>query len=135
MLSNNQCGSAMSAVRAPAARPITPATARARLAAIAVGAARASGDSHPSGIEFAATTRHKAQALLGEGIPQQDASYLIQLHGHFTGYDASVPRGRKLPTGSVMTLTVSAATGAVTDVSITNSQVNLRTLGPATSIR
>jgi hypothetical protein len=129
--SDNECGSS-AAPRVARPAPITAATAAARLTAIAMRAARASGDADPRGIEFVATTRHRAQALLGEGIPQRNASYLVQLRGHFTGYDASVPPGKKLPAGDVMTLTVSAATGAVTDVSLTNAAVNLRALGRPT---
>jgi hypothetical protein len=131
--SNTGCGNATMGTALRTA-PITAGTAAARLTAIAQRAARANGDRHPRGIEFVATTRHQAQALLGEGIPQRNPSYLIQLHGHFTGYNASVPPGRKLPTGGVMTLTVNAANGAVTDISLTNTAVNLGALGRPASI-
>jgi hypothetical protein len=134
VISRNVCGNLASATT-PRSAPVSTATAAARLTAIAMGAARANGDAHPSGMEFVATTRHNAQALLGQGVPQSNASYLIQLRGHFTGYDASVPPRHKLPTGDVMTLTVSAATGAVTDVSLTSSWANLRGLGHPTALR
>jgi hypothetical protein len=131
---NNGCTMPAAQPAQPAAVPVTAASAPAALAAIAARAASVNGDAHPAQVTFVPTTRRKAQALTGGVIPRDNASYLVQLRGHFTGYDASVPPGSKLPTGTVMTLTVDAATGSVTDVSIGNSAANLSALGHASAI-
>jgi hypothetical protein len=133
---NGSCGNARSSsARSFAASPLTPASAPAALRAIALRAARVNGDDNPASIEYVATTRHRAQALLGQKMPENNASYFIQVRGNFTGHYASVPRGAKLPTGNVMTLTVSAATGQVTDASLSNSPVNLASLGHTDVLR
>jgi hypothetical protein len=97
---------------------ITPKAA-ARLDAIALAAARASGDSRPSWIEAVITTHGKAleSATPGDTEPTGNSVtvYLITMRGHFTAYDASVPSGARLPTGTYLSLVVIARTFAATD--------------------
>jgi hypothetical protein len=97
---------------------ITSAAA-ARLDAIARTVARDNGDARPSWIEAVITTHGKAleSATPGDTEPSgnQATVYLITMKGHFTGYDASVPPGARLPTGTYISLVVMAKTFAVTD--------------------
>jgi hypothetical protein len=121
-------------VAQPKASPITDATAATRLKQIALTAAAANGEMHPVSMEFVATTRKNAQALTGEGVPENNASYLVQIRGNFTGYNASIPPHKKIPTGSYLTLTVDAATGFVSDVGLTATAVSLPALGQSAFI-
>jgi hypothetical protein len=119
---------------------ITSAAA-ARLDAVAIAAARASGDARPSWIEAVITTHGKAleSATPGDTEPSGNGStvYLITMKGHFTGYDAPVPPGARLPTGAYISLVVSASTFAVTDWGISPHAppVAPASLGPVRSLR
>jgi hypothetical protein len=105
---------------APGAHSIVQ-TAR-RLAAL-------NGDSHPTGVTYVTTTRAKANHLLGATVDSDQAVYLVQLHGHFNGATASHPQGSAAPHGTVMTVTIDAANGRITDWGISNSAVPLNRLG------
>lgn len=54
------------------------------------------------------------------------------MQGHFTAAD--VPPGHQAPTGDTLVVTVSAATGKVTDWSIRNSGSDISSLGNATRL-
>jgi len=56
------------------------------------------------------------------------------MHGHFTGSDLDVPPDEKVPTGNTMAVVVSAATGLITDLGITNHVPALSTLGTPTKL-
>jgi hypothetical protein len=90
-----------------------------RLDAIAMAAARGNGDARPAWIEVVITTHGKAleSATPGDTEPSGNGTtvYLITMKGRFTGYDASVPSGARLPTGTYISLVVNARTFAVTD--------------------
>lgn len=74
---------------------------------------------------YVSSTRHRAAALMGDSVTADGASYIVELHGNFVGTHAHVPLGHKAPTGNTMVLVVSAATGQITDLSITERSPNL----------
>jgi hypothetical protein len=71
----------------------------------------------------------------GEMVSGSGWSYLIAERGHFVATGASFPpgAGARLPSGSVLTLVVSAATGRVTDLGIGKRYPDLRKLGPVST--
>jgi hypothetical protein len=56
-------------------------------------------------------------------------AYLVQLHGHFTALDASVPSGAKLPTGTYLIFVVDTSSGSVTEWGVSNRRADLFALG------
>ncbi len=76
------------------------------------------------------TTRQVAvTATSGSLVNTNQPAYLVQLQGHFTALDASVPSGAKLPTGTYLIFIVDAAGGSVTDWGVSNRKADLSTLG------
>jgi hypothetical protein len=104
---------------APPAAPIpsSPAGAARALAAIAQRAAAASHQPAPARISYVKTTRRRAEQFLSHAtVNDNQAVYVVELTGHFT--HSGPPRSGAQPAGRTMTLTVDAATGQVTDTTI-----------------
>lgn len=95
---------------------------------VAVKVAAQYGEASPTGIEVVSTTRMAAQRAVGAGdkVESDQKSYLVQLRGAFVGH---APQGKKVPRGNTMTLTVDAATGVVTDLSLSTAHRDLAKLG------
>ena len=109
----------------------TPGEA-AMLRAIAARAAHASGDDSPYGLRWVKTNRGDGERVTAGALLGQDTArevYVLQMRGHFTALNASVPRGAAVPIGTVMTLTVDAITGEVTDSGLTGEEQDLSALG------
>lgn len=110
-------------------KPIAPADAPAILRATALGVAAQNGEPNPTGLAYVAGTRHQAATLMDTSITQDDQSYIIEMHGHFTSRRGGPPSadGRPVvrPTGNTMLVVVSATTGLVTDIGITNGSRSL----------
>lgn len=89
-----------------------PAGLDARLDAIALGAAKANGDPRPEWITVVRTTHGKAleSATPGDTEPVGNniAVYLITMKGTFTANDVPTPAGAAAPTGTYLSLVVSA---------------------------
>lgn len=112
-------------------------TGASSLSALAAQAAKANGVTDPTDVRYVQTTRAKVAALTGASAQGGGNVYVVELHGHFDGAYASVPKGGKTPTGDTLTIVVDAATGAVTDVGLTDSAtdpVNIATLGTAQAL-
>jgi hypothetical protein len=76
------------------------------------------------------TTRQAAvTATSGDLVNSDEPSYLVQLQGHFTALDASVPPGQKLPTGTFLMFIVDASTGTVTGWGVSDRKADLSALG------
>ncbi len=76
------------------------------------------------------TTRQAAvTAASGDLVNSNEPSYLVQLQGHFTALDASVPPGAKLPTGTFLTFIVNDSSGSVTDWGVSDRKADLAALG------
>lgn len=121
-------------IAAPRATPLSAAAAPSALRAIGLAQAQASGESKPSSISFVSTTRAQADKALNTSTTGDSAVYVIKMTGHFTAHNAGVPAKGHVPTGTTMTVTVSAATGQVTDWGITDSAPDLSPAGHATAL-
>lgn len=117
-----------------------PMTA-AQIKSLVVSDATRMGDSTPTDISYSAlATRNQALAASGSGAVMGGAYgsatgyFVIVAHGNFTAYDAPIPGGAKVPTGTVMTLVVHASSGAVTDGGLQNNTPDLSALGPVTAL-
>jgi hypothetical protein len=87
-------------------------------------------DSGVTAGEAVLTTRQAAvTATSGDLVNSDEPSYLVQLQGHFTALDASVPPGGSLPTGTFLTFIVDASSGHVTVWGVSNRKANLSALG------
>jgi hypothetical protein len=97
---------------------VTSAVA-ARLSLIAASFARQNGDARPAWINAVTTTHGKAleSATPGDTEPAGNGTtvYLITMKGRFTGSDASVPAGARLPTGTYLSIVINARTFMITD--------------------
>ncbi|HEX3618589.1 MAG TPA: hypothetical protein VHU61_18730 [Solirubrobacteraceae bacterium] len=130
----------LASVGSGAATAGNPMTA-AQIKSLVLSGAAAMGDSTPTDISYSAlTTRNGALAASGSGASMGGAYgsasgyFVVVAHGEFTAYDAPIPNGAKIPTGTVMTLVVDAATGEVTDSGVQHGSPDLSTLGPVTTV-
>ena len=109
--------------------PLPAAQAPAALKSIGSMVSQQMKEQSPQSAKYIATTRSQTDRLLNEKTTGDSDVYLIQMQGHFTAAD--VPPGRQAPTGDTLIVTVSAATGKVTDWSIRNSGPDISSLGKA----
>ena len=129
-----------SAAPKPVHRSRVPSAARARLATIARGMAKANGDPHVEAVQAVATTHAQALRVATPGdltsTPGSEPVYLILLQGSFTAYDASPPSGAPLPTGSFLCVVVDQKTFQVTDWGLSRHppQIALSSLGSVARI-
>lgn len=101
-----------------------------RILAIALKTAAAAGDSTPTLIQHSEGSRHQANLIAsGDIVGGSQWSYLIAERGRFTANSTYAPRGGREPSGTVLTLIVSARTGQVTDTGISNRYPDLAKLG------
>ena len=115
-----------------AATPAAAAPNASQMATLrAVGAelASANGDGAPTDAALYATTRVAAVAADGGATIDTDApSYMVVLHGHFTGYGASIKLGASPPTGTALFFVVPASDPThITDWGIAPNQSVLDT--------
>jgi hypothetical protein len=150
---SNECGPPGAAVRrATQATSSTSAgtqtTSKPDPGAVALGAARSDGDSAPTEMQTTKTTVSAGAITLsppGSEAPTTEnaqsratldqKAQLIVLHGHFTLGSAPVPHGASSPRGTVLSLVVDEATGAIAYTALTNrapSSQRLQALGPVT---
>jgi hypothetical protein len=107
-----------------------------QLVAIAKATARRSGDTNPSELEAVRTTRGRAGQLIWPGAgagSDRTPVYAITMRGKFTAYQAPIPAGGRLPTGSVISIVV-GATGRLKGYGLdfnltTRPEPNLRAVG------
>jgi hypothetical protein len=115
-----------------------PASAVARLTVIADRVAKADGDPHPSWATAVLTTHAKAltSATPGDFVPGSGGVpvFLVTMRGRFVAYDASVPSGAALPTGTYLSLVVDAKTFQELDFGLSPKAppVSPADLGPVT---
>lgn len=118
----NACSSA------PAAVAKADAPSETDLRDVAVKVAAMHGEKKPAGIAVVKSKRGAAQRLVGGGavVDTDQAVHVIRMSGDFVG---SAPKGAPLPRGNTMTITVDAANGEVTDLSISRERKDLSKLG------
>jgi len=102
----------------------------ARYRANALAFAAANGETRPADANIVGSRREFANvALFGSEVDSDQEVFVVRLHGHFVGYQASVPPGQPLPTGSVLTLVFDANTHGLTDWALQKREVELQRLG------
>lgn len=120
----NMCSPAPLRATAP---PQGEAPSMRNLKTLAVKVAAQYGEKAPTSLQVVSSTRRAAQRAVGAGDQADDRqSFLLQMRGSFVG---TAPKGAKLPRGNTLTLTVDAATGEVTDMSLGNQGQGLAKLG------
>jgi hypothetical protein len=101
-----------------------------RLTALAQQMAVGADDANVTDGNAVLTTRQAAiTAASGDVVNTDQRAYLVQVQGHFTGLDASVPSGSQLPTGTYLTFVFDPSDGRVTDWGISNRKADLSALG------
>lgn len=108
-----------------------------RVRAVATALSTSNGDRSPASIIYARSTRAKSLALYQRAgnIIGDTATYTIQVRGSFNGHAAHVPKGYKPPTGNLLSIIISAKTGAILDWSITGGKYALASLGAVTQVK
>jgi len=100
--------------------------------------AAANNEPAPKHIQVVETDEgHAMKVAFGSAAdPNQAAAGVIVLTatGNFVGRSAKVPPGAAYPTGNILTMVVSTATGRITDWGISSAQPELSTLGPVTAV-
>jgi len=77
------------------------------------------------------TTRQAAATLIsGDEINTNEPVYLVQLLGHFTLTDVSIPPNGTAPTGIALSFAVDVSDGNVVDTGLTHEAADLSKLGP-----
>lgn len=113
-----------------------------QIPALARTIAAKTGDDAPTLIEHAIGTRADANRIAsGDVVFDDQPSYLIVVHGHFTMTPqlppippgVSIPPQPKTLTYSTMTLVVDVSTGKITDYGLTNNNPDLSALGTVTT--
>jgi hypothetical protein len=136
---SNECDPPAFAER-PEIRAGADTHAAVRPEALALGAAQSDGDPSPTAQQSVKTTVLDGAMTLsppGSEAPTDSAAAraslskkaeLVVLHGHFTLGSAPVPRGASTPTGSVLSLVIDEATGAIVFTALTNHAPSLHSL-------
>jgi hypothetical protein len=100
--------------------------------------AAGNGEPNPTDIQYVSTTGADAAKALSEAPPPGPAGaesvILVAARGRFTGYGAKIPPGAALPTGTVITAVMDAASGALTEWGISRTFPQLATLGPVVKL-
>ena len=116
----------------PAANAPTqaPAVTVTMLTVLAHQMATGADDSNVTVGDAVLTTQQAAStATSGSHVNANQPSYLVQLQGHFTALDASVPSGAKLSTGTCLIFVVDASSGTMTEWGVSNRKADLFALG------
>lgn len=95
-------------------------------------AAVASGDRSVIHGQWVRVTRGIANALTSGGsvgVEDSEDVVLVEAHGNFTATYAHPPYGAQLPTGTEMTLILDPTTGQVLDYGLSNTAVDLSSVG------
>lgn len=111
-----------------------PRLSERRILTLALRAAAADGNQHPSLIQHAEGTRFEAVLVSsGDLVFEWNWSILIGVRGRFTTTAISIPPGAPAPTTTVLTLVINARTGQGTDFGLEDRYPPLDRLGPVTT--
>jgi hypothetical protein len=129
------CGSSGLAGGSGPSHPAIPAAVLASLTTLAKSSASADGDPNVNSARAVLTTREDAVRVMSEdAIYTNDPVYLLEMQGHFTAFNASVPSGAALPKGSYLMLVVNVSNGQVDAWGVGNQAGNLSSLGPVVTL-
>jgi hypothetical protein len=133
-------GTSGSATPSPSASPTPSSTASpapsgevtiASLTKMAEQEAMSAGDPGVRVADAVLTTRQAAVTLTsGDLINSNEAVYLVQLLGHFTLTDVSIPPNGTAPTGTALSFDVDVSDGNVVDTGLARKTADLSSLGP-----
>jgi hypothetical protein len=117
------------------ARSPSPAEIQA-LRADALAFAKENGESAPSGgIVVSGNRRDVVAATMGGAqVSTAQDVFVVRLHGSFVGYQAPVPRGFALPTGSYLEIVYDASTKQITDWNLSERPQDLSRFGTPVSV-
>lgn len=110
------------------------ATTPAGLRGLALRAGRVNGDDSLRSIQYVKTMRSRIPGFTGHRRAPNVPVDVVELRGHFSGADASVPHGYRRPTGNTMIIVVNTRTGQVTDAGIISRPADLAALGHPAAI-
>jgi len=103
----------------------------------AIASAAGAGERAPESLAWVATSRRAANQTSGELLPTslgRERVYFVVMRGHFVLHPAGIADRLTVPAGDVETLTISAATGRVRDVGISDVVPDLAALGAVTRV-
>jgi hypothetical protein len=129
------CGASALAGGSAPPHPGIPAAALISLTALAKSSAAADGDPSVTSANAVLSTReHAVRVMSGDAVNTNDPVYLLQIKGHFTAFDASVPSGAALPKGLYLSLVVNVSNGQVDDWGVGNHVADLSSLDPVITL-
>jgi hypothetical protein len=93
-------------------------------------ASKRMGTPMPSTAFWVASRRQEAvRVTSGDWVNSDQPVYVVEITGHFTARDVSVPVGAKSPTGTVATFVIARATDSGLDFGLTTRRSALGKLG------
>lgn len=98
-------------------------------------AATAMGESAPTDGVVVPTTRRRAELVDLDTNEADIPVYFVLVRGHFTDYAARIPKGAEPPTGTILTLTVDAATNESLGTGLVKSMPDVNAIGTPESLR
>jgi hypothetical protein len=121
-----------SPVTSPSVSPTPPGDVTvAMLTRMAEQSAKSDGDPGVRVADAVLTTRQAAVTLTsGSLVNSNEAVYLVQLVGHFTLTDVSIPPNGKAPTGTALSFDVDVSDGQTVDLGLAHKAADLSKLGP-----
>ncbi|WP_345433671.1 hypothetical protein [Actinoallomurus vinaceus] len=96
---------------------------------------RGNGDLTPERVEAVKTSKSVVELNRNGGTQNKVPVTIVQAVGKFTGHQARLPAGKKIPRGRYLTVTLETATGNVLDWGISSRSINLPSLGMVQRIR
>jgi hypothetical protein len=125
-------GTSSFATPSPSASPAASGEVTiASLTKMAEQAAISAGDPGVRVADAVLTTRQAAVTLTsGSLINSNEAVYLVQLLGHFTLTNVSIPQNGTAPTGIALSFDVDVSDGNVVDTGLMHKAADLSSLGP-----
>jgi len=84
----------------------------------------------PTTAQAVLTTRSQAEQAAGEGVPDPQPVYLVQIPGSFVLSGASRPAGVPPLGGTYLTFTVDPTLNSVLDLGLSDRPLDLAQLGP-----
>jgi hypothetical protein len=122
----------------PASEVAPPPPDAAQLASIrqlVLRAATAMGESAPTDGVVVPTTRRRAELVDVDTNEADIPVYFVLARGHFTDYAARIPKGAEPPTGTILTLTLDAATNESLGTGLVRNMPDVNAIGTPESLR
>jgi hypothetical protein len=92
-------------------------------------AATAMGEAAPTGGVVVPTTRRRAELVDVDTNEADIPVYFVLVRGRFTDYAARIPKGAEPPTGTILTLTIDAATNKSLGIGLVRKMPDVNAIG------